>query len=78
MDLQGELVVHRPDTLELLLHIGRDRGGVVMMAFPAFYEASITNLPTGRYLPRRTILFHQFTGDIRRTQAALDSIVTVR
>jgi hypothetical protein len=78
MDLQGELVVHRPDTLELLLHIGRDRGGVVMMSFPAFYEASITNLPTGRYLLRRTILFHRFSGDIRRSQAAPDSLVTIR
>ena len=78
MDLQGELVVHLPDTLELLFHVGRHHQGVVMMVMAVPYQASITNLPPGRYVLRRTQVLYVFSGDIRRHQLAVDSIVVIR
>ena len=78
MDVQGELVLHTPDTLELVIHVGRARGGVVKMEFRVPYEASITNLHPAQYLLRRTVVFHLFTGDTRRIQIAPDSLVTVQ
>jgi hypothetical protein len=77
MDVQGELVLHRPDTLELVIHVGRARGGVVKMSFTEPYEASISNLRPGRYLLRRTVILHLFTGDTRRVQAAPDTLVSI-
>ena len=78
MDVEGELLLHTPDTLELLIHVGRRRGGVVMMEFRMPYEASITNLPPAHYVLRRTVVFHTFTGDTRRVEVAPDSLVTVQ
>jgi hypothetical protein len=78
MDVQGELVVHAPDTLELLLHLGRTRWGVTMMEMRVPYQASITGLQPGRYLLRRSILVHVLGLQTRRTVAARDTVVTIR
>jgi hypothetical protein len=77
MDVQGELVVHSPDTLQLLLHLGRARGGVVAMVMPVPYEASITGLPPGRYILRRSIVTYSITGQPRRAEAAPDTVLTI-
>jgi hypothetical protein len=77
MDVEGEMLVHPPDTLDLLVHVGSRRGGAVHMAWRVAYEASITDLAPGHYLLRRFEILHVFTGELRRMPLALDTLVTV-